>query len=69
MLRALIYSNQTHRLYYITQFRREFLKRLSRVAQRVVITVKVRDVLGSSPQAHQHLLFFKENIKGQKDFF
>ena len=68
MLRALIYSNQTHRLYYITQFCREF-KRLSRVAQWVVITVKVRDVLGSSPQAHQHLLFFKENIKGQKDFF
>ena len=47
----------------------KFKKWLSWLAQRVVITVKARDVLGSSRQAHQYLLFFKENIKGQKSKF
>ena len=46
-----------------------YKKWLMRIAQRVIITVKVRDVLGLSRQAHQYLLFFKENIKGRKSKF
>ena len=71
MLRALVCSiiciAKSIKQKSVTKFKRWLLWK----AQRVVITVKVRDVLGSSRQAHHQyfIYYFSRRIWGQKYFF